>query len=180
VAQAIIERTTVRVGGSVPMALDVRIMLTTRGAWDESLPGVAVLPIIIPPLRERRSDIPLLVQHFRTRMTSEHGQQPRVLAPDAMMSLLAQEWPGNVRELEHRVQRDAFDLSEFPVSSARVGGVPGFPSDARLTLEQLERQYIEHVLALEHGNQSRAADRLGIDRRTLYRKLKEYREQQAS
>ncbi|MEO7457134.1 MAG: sigma 54-interacting transcriptional regulator [Gemmatimonadaceae bacterium] len=176
VAQAIVERTATRVGGQMPVSLDVRVVLTTRGAWDDSLPGVSVLPIAIPALRDRRSDIPLLVQHFRARITREQGSEPRALAPDALMSLLAQQWPGNVRELEHRVQRDAAGGADVAAPS-RAGGpmAASIPADARMTLDELERKYIEHVLAQEGGNQSRAAERLGIDRRTLYRKLKEYR-----
>ena len=192
VAQAIITRRAPRVGDDMPVRLDVRIVLTTRdsgataqrlgtpGAADVAFDGVSVLPISIPPLRERRSDIPLLVQHFRAGLLREQGLATRPLAADAIMSLLAQEWTGNVRELEHWVELDArrADNSRHTITPHAVVSDSGLaiPVDAPWTLDQLERRYILHVLEQEEGNQSRAAERLGIDRRTLYRKLKEYRE----
>ncbi|MEP6620628.1 MAG: sigma 54-interacting transcriptional regulator [bacterium] len=190
VAQAIITRRASRVGDDALVRVDVRFVLTTRdsiktaqsyGTADVIFDGVSVLPISIPPLRERRSDIPLLVQHFRGRLLQEQGLSARPLAADAIMSLLAQEWTGNVRELEHWVELDALRSGESRhaigahVVETSDNGL-AIPADAPWTLEQLERKYILHVLEQEEGNQSRAAERLGIDRRTLYRKLKEYRE----
>jgi DNA-binding NtrC family response regulator len=190
VAQAIVDRAAPRVGDGAPVALDVRILLTTReplgngaryGMGDVLFDGMSVLPICIPPLRERRSDIPLLVQHFRARLVRDQGLTPRALPADAMMSLLAQEWTGNVRELEHWVEQDAFKSGtarHVIGAQAEATGTLVIPADASWTLDQLERRYILHVLEQEEGNQSRAAERLGIDRRTLYRKLKDYRELQ--
>ncbi len=189
VAQAIITRRAPRVGDEAPVRVDVRLVLTTRdstepgrrhGAPEAIFDGVSVLPISIPPLRERRSDIPLLVQHFRARLSRDQGLSPRPLSADAVMSLLAQEWTGNVRELEHWVELDALRATDSrhsisPHTDSSAGGL-AIPADASWTLEQLEQKYILHVLEQEDGNQSRAAERLGIDRRTLYRKLKEYRE----
>jgi DNA-binding NtrC family response regulator len=139
------------------------------------------LPIALPPLRERRRDIPLLVQHFR-RQLAEAGTVPPPLGAETMTPLLAHQWPGNVRELEHWVERIALAERAAPPASRSAHPVtaPGVEFAAfdaeRLTLDALERRYILHVLAQERGHQSRAADRLGIDRRTLYRKLKEYRD----
>jgi len=87
------------------------------------------------------------------------------------MPLLGREWTGNVRELEHWVERAT--LASRAESGAQLAGIEF--GDAQATLEQLERAYILHVLARESGHQSRTAERLGIDRRTLYRKLKQYR-----
>ena len=103
------------------------------------------------------------------------------LDPDTMTPLLAHEWPGNVRELEHWMDRIALAAAGAGGPSARRAPVaPGSEfaqvDAARLSLAALERRYILHVLAREGGHQSRAAQRLGIDRRTLYRKLKEYRD----
>lgn len=189
VADAVISRRAPRIGEEGTVRVDVRMILTTRdvassssrrGSADVIFDGMSVLPISIPPLRERRSDIPLLVQHFRSRLLREHGVAPRPLAADAVMALLAQEWTGNVRELEHWVELDALRAAETRHSIAphadAHGGALAIPADAPWTLEQLERHYILHVLEQEDGNQSKAAERLGIDRRTLYRKLKEYRE----
>jgi two-component system response regulator HydG len=98
-----------------------------------------------------------------------------------MRPLLSHQWPGNVRELEHWIDRIALAASAEETAPPRAIMAPGADfaqlDAARLTLDALERKYILHVLALEGGHQSRAAERLGIDRRTLYRKLKEYREE---
>jgi DNA-binding NtrC family response regulator len=179
--------TTRRVGSTTELPTDVRIVLTARtgaqGAGDRShedlLARFNAMPIAIPPLRERRSDIPQLVQHFRRRFASEHGMELAALSPDEMLPLLGHEWTGNVRELEHWVERSALaSRAEQPRNDAAAarGELAGVDlGSARATLEQLERAYILHVLEQESGHQSRAAVRLGIDRRTLYRKLKQYR-----
>jgi DNA-binding NtrC family response regulator len=119
------------------------------------------------------------VQHFRRRLALEQGLELSPLPPDVMLPLLAGEWLGNVRELEHWVERSALTMrSEQPgTDGATLRGVDLGSSQA--TLEQLERAYILHVLALESGHQSRTALRLGIDRRTLYRKLRQYRDEGA-
>ncbi|MEO5814937.1 MAG: sigma 54-interacting transcriptional regulator [Gemmatimonadaceae bacterium] len=189
VAQAIINRAAPRLGGDDPMSLDVRFVLMARdseAALGSSvrpellLAGVSVDRIVVPPLRERRSDIPLLVQHFRARLAVENQQDESPVPANSIMTLMAQQWPGNVRELEHRVERDVYGVGEaLPVATSQ-GPSTSFavPLAAPWTLEQLERRYIEHVLAQVEGNQSRAAERLGIDRRTLYRKLKDYRDEE--
>jgi len=125
----------------------------------------------VPALRERRSDIPQLVHHFRRRLAHEQGADLRPMSADDMMPLLGREWTGNVRELEHWVERAT--LASRAESGAQLAGIEF--GDSQATLEQLERAYILHVLAREGGHQSRTAERLGIDRRTLYRKLKQYR-----
>jgi len=188
VAQAIINRAAPRLGGDDPMSLDVRFVLMARDTEASSassmrpellLAGVSADRIVVPPLRERRSDIPLLVQHFRARLAQEHPQDSAPVPTNSIMTLMAQQWPGNVRELEHRVERDVYGVGEALPIVAAPGTSATFavPLAAPWTLEQLERRYIEHVLAQVDGNQSRAAERLGIDRRTLYRKLKDYRDE---
>ena len=130
--------------------------------------------IDVPPLRERRSDIPSLVHHFRRRLALEQGIELPPMSSDDMLPLLGREWSGNVRELAHWVERSALaPRTERPHAGARLSGIE--LRDAQVTLEELERAYILHVLECEGGHQSRAAVRLGIDRRTLYRKLKQYR-----
>jgi DNA-binding NtrC family response regulator len=166
--------------------MDVRLVLTVRttpadspGAMAPFVDERAMLRIPVPALRERRRDIPLLVQHFRDRLTHEGGLAP--ITGDAMTPLLAHDWPGNVRELSHWVDRTALaaDGAHSVPSHFALASAPEFaPLDAAgLTLAALEQRYILHVLAQERGHQSRAADRLGIDRRTLYRKLKGYRDE---
>ncbi len=185
---ALVDPGIVRDGARPRAATDVRLILTVRTG--ESEPPVdaiellgdrTVLPIALPPLRERRRDIPQLVQHFRTRLARERGAAVAPLAAEAMNPLLAHHWPGNVRELELYMDRIALGSTRTVGETVRrapfaPGGEFAQLDPARLTLDALERRYILHVLARENGHQSRAAQRLGIDRRTLYRKLKEYRE----
>ncbi len=186
IAAMLAERVVRRVGAEAPIPIDVRIILTARTDADDAPIDLAdllfgernVLPIAIAPLRERRSDIPLLVQHFRGRAARAAGVRFSALPAETTSFLMGHEWPGNVRELEHRVERMAYAGVNGESAAALPGGAGSefAQLDAqRLTLEELERRYILHVLHLERGHQSRAAERLGIDRRTLYRKLKEYR-----
>ena len=184
-ARLLAERAVQRDGSNDVIQLDVRLVLTAR-----SVPGVDqqpseyigernMLPIALPPLRERRMDIPLLVQHFRTRIAAETGMDLPEITTQTMAPLLAHQWTGNVRELEAWVERMAYPTSANaspPLSS--VGPSADFArlDAARVTLEELERRYVLHVYELERGHQRRCAERLGIDRRTLYRKLKEYRD----
>jgi len=175
-------RRTQRLGSTDTLPADVRLVLVTRtlagmssaGAVEDLLSAFNAMLIDVPPLRDRRSDIPQLVHHFRRRVASEHGIVLGPMSPDEMMPLLGREWSGNVRELEHWVERAA--LAARAESAPPSGHLSGLDlGAAQATLEQLERAYILHVLEREGGHQSRTAVRLGIDRRTLYRKLKEYR-----
>lgn len=179
--------------GSVRVPVDVRVILTARASVDASRIGESwellgernVLPVSLPPLRDRRSDIPILVKHFRDRIVRDTGVTLPTLAPEEITPLLGHQWPGNVRELEHWVERMVY-AAAAPAPGATGGAVPAPGSEfaqidaSRLSLDALERRYILHVLAQEQGHQSRTAERLGIDRRTLYRKLKEYREDDAA
>ncbi len=190
-ARVLAERAIRRVGAGDLVPVDVRLVMTAREQLDdepmftsgeELLGRLNVLPISLPPLRERRSDIPLLVQHFRARLGRETGTALSPLSADALMPLLGREWPGNVRELEHWVERSAYAMSGERIPDGASGEQSyddRFSSleSARWSLEELERRYILHVLDQEEGHQSNAADRLGIDRRTLYRKLKQYRDE---
>ena len=186
--QLLAARVLRRDGAEDEVQVDVRLVLTARSTEVNGQPVAQlfgernVLPIPLPPLRERRADIPLLVQHFRSRIAKESGTELPAVTPHMMTPLLAHEWPGNVRELEMWVER----LAYTPVGGAADASaslVPTGPDSdfarldaARVTLEELERRYVLHVYELERGHQRRCAERLGIDRRTLYRKLKEYRE----
>jgi DNA-binding NtrC family response regulator len=141
-----------------------------------------VVSIRIPPLRERREDIPLLAEHF----AQKHGRaEGSAISPEAREILLAHDWPGNVRELENVIARALAlnpsgvvlpeDLPEA-IRSARPGGSAPAPlpdvSD-RPSLAELERRYASQVLQENGGNKTRAAEVLGIDRKTLYRILGE-------
>lgn len=187
-ARLLAERVVHRAGADDAVQVDVRLVLTAR-ASDTDSDAVAglfgernALPIALPPLRERRTDIPLLVQHFRSRIAKETGMELPVVTPQMMTPLLAHQWPGNVRELETWVERLAYAATGSVADASAVPAPIGPSADfarldaARVTLEELERRYVLHVYELERGHQRRCAERLGIDRRTLYRKLKEYRE----
>ncbi len=146
---------------------------------------LAAYEIVIPPLRERVSDIPLLVEHFWRRLQENLGE-PGLVGPSPATLEALQEygWPGNVRELENLLQRAAVDLGSLSDAAAvrrllQVVGGPRAPAAAvapgigdDLTLEELERRHIEAVLRRTEGNRTRAAQILGIERKSLYRKAR--------
>ncbi|PYP88432.1 MAG: sigma-54-dependent Fis family transcriptional regulator [Blastocatellia bacterium AA13] len=144
-----------------------------------------VIHIRIPSLRERRFDIPLLVEHFVTKASETSNLPPLEVTTEALAMLTAYDWPGNVRELENAIERAlamadgaALQPSDFP-ERIRTGGATAAliarGSERRLTLRELEREYILEILRETSGNKLRAAEALGVDRKTLYRKLDEYR-----
>jgi DNA-binding NtrC family response regulator len=135
-----------------------------------------VLRIDVPPLRERREDVPLLAQHF-LRLAAEKRGSSAAFTPAALEALAACPWPGNVRQLENSVERLALaagggsiDVDDLPVvlrdtaDSLEPALFQGLPP-----LEEVEKRYLRHVLEAVNGNRRRAAEVLGIDRRTLYR-----------
>ena len=135
---------------------------------------LSVIVIRMPPLRERREDIPLLIEQFLANASARTGRAVTI-SPDAVRALTSYEWPGNVRELENTIER----LVVFSRGRVEVADLPdtltaGPSMEQRLfadlpTLDELERRYVIHVLEAVGGNRSRAAEALGIDRRTLYR-----------
>ncbi len=145
-----------------------------------------VVTLRLPPLRDRREDIPALAQHFLARYGQDHE-----LAPDLLHSMMKYDWPGNVRQLENAIQRmtalnsgPLLHSEDLPsvlqtaafraqASAASTGSVAP-PRDRVLPLEDLERQAIQEALAITRGDRSRAAAMLQIGRTTLYRKLKSY------
>jgi DNA-binding NtrC family response regulator len=139
---------------------------------------IAGYEIVLPPLRERTSDIPLLVDHFRRR----HGEERVPPAGEEVMNLLIRHpWPGNVRQLEHVIQRTIIDsggLSDHEVVAQILRSMDEGESTVdsqpkagdEITLKELERSHLEAVLRRSEGNRSRAARILGIERKTLYRK----------
>jgi DNA-binding NtrC family response regulator len=177
-----------RVGANEPVAVDLRVVAATNkdlaaavkeGRFREDLYyRLAVVSIRIPPLRERREDIPLLADHF----AAKHGRaEGGAVTPAARALLAAYAWPGNVRELENVVAR-ALALSRSGVVVPEdlpdvVRGLPAGLAPAggpeRPTLAEIERRYAATVLAEVEGNKTRAAEILGIDRKTLYRILGE-------
>jgi two-component system response regulator FlrC len=182
-----------RVGGSRTIEVDVRWIAATNrdinelratGALREDLyHRVAVFPIRMPPLRERRQDIVPLAQTLLARIAAAVARPQLVLAPDARQRILAAPWPGNVRELANVLERAAILTDGDEIRAEHldipVGGEPQpvavGAATAAGTLEEIERAAIEQALAASGGNRRAAAERLGIGLRTLYDKLRQYR-----
>jgi two-component system response regulator AtoC len=185
------EREVRRVGGTDSVKVDVRVIAATNkdlatlvaeGKFREDLfYRLSVVTIVLPPLRERREDIPLLARHFLEAYTADNDQAPCSISPDAMALLVAYEWPGNVRELQHAIERAAA-LSPNPIllpedlPPALVGAVQhaGAPIGPGLRLQEVVTGHLRRVLKQAGWNKKLAAELLGIHRRTLYRLTKRY------
>jgi DNA-binding NtrC family response regulator len=186
------ERRFFRVGGTEEIGVDVRVIAATHrdlaadvreGRFrDDLYYRLNVINIQIPPLRERREDIPLLAQEFLDRLAHELGREVSGISEEALRVLMDHDWPGNVRELENAVERalvtckagvlgaDDFAFLSRPAPAATAG----LSLPAGLTLQDLEREYIAATLQRTQGNVKAAAEALGIDRSTLYEKVKRY------
>ncbi len=186
------ERRFFRVGGTEALQVDVRILAATNrdlkkavaeGGFREDLfYRLNVIPITLPPLRERREDIPLLAQHFIERLDVELQRKVEGLTAEAMEILMRHDWPGNIRELRNTLERAIVVASGHMIQAKDLGLAlaarlePGPGEDgARLpSLEEVEREHVARVLKATGGNVSQAARVLGIDRVTLYAKMKKY------
>ena len=187
-------RTIKRVGGTVDIPVDFRLVAATNrnlaqmvaeGKFREDLYyRLNVVKILIPPLRERTSDIPILVRGFLSQIAAENGKENMTISEPAMAALSAARWPGNIRELRNCVENmvvlcrtGEIGLENVPVN-IRESSSPGITRDILAApscdLEKNERILIERALNECGGNRSRAAEKLGISRRTLHRKLKLY------
>jgi DNA-binding NtrC family response regulator len=175
-----------RVGGNENIKVDFRVICATNkdleiamkeGTFREDLYyRLNVFTIVIPPLRERKSDIPVLANYFVEKYARSMSKPIKTISPDALDLLIRYDWPGNVRELENAVERAMVvgsppaivpgDLP-FQLSSAKPGATSG-------SLEEVERVHIAKVLEQCQWNISRSADVLGIDRMTLYHKIEKY------
>lgn len=174
------------VGAQRPVHVDVRIVAATNVNVDQAVQDgrfrqdlyyrLGVVIIHLPPLRERRDDIPLLVERF-LRMARAKTGKSSTMSDAALAALVAYEWPGNVRELENTVERLVVFSRDGRIEPADLPQVIAHPTPGTSpplfadlpTLDELERRYLLHVLERVGGNRSRAAEMLGIDRRTLYR-----------
>ena len=194
--RALQEREVIPVGATEPVAVDVRVIAATnreledeirRGAFRSDLYyRLNVIALHLPPLRERREDIPLLAHHFLERMGAAQANgdgQPKPLSSETLDVLGRYDWPGNVRELENALERAVVvaakatitpnDLPER-VCEAPAPRLVNEEAPANPSMEVIERAYIFWVLQAESGNKTRAAEVLGIDPSTLYRKLNRY------
>lgn len=189
----VIEEKKVRpLGDTNSYPIDVRIISTSnrdiksliqQGQFREDLYyRLNVIDIELPPLCDRREDIPLLVQHFITKFSSELKKSISGVSEDALKLLLNYPWPGNVRELENVIQRaitltrhEAILPEDLPNTMIQEKDESLIERGLRekYTVDQLEKEYIKKVLLEVGGNKSKAAEILGLDRKTLYRKLEE-------
>ena len=187
------EREAIPVGGTEPIPVDVRVVAATnRDLEDDIRRGrfrsdlyyrLNVIAIHLPPLRDRKDDIPIFIESCLKRIAKEHGTEPKVLDQDTRDAILAYDWPGNVRELENALERavvltkgDTIQGSALPdrVSQRRAEPLVAERLHLNPTLDVVEHAYIMWVLQSESGNKTRAAEILGIDPSTLYRKLSRY------
>jgi DNA-binding NtrC family response regulator len=177
------------VGGTEAIRVDVRLVCATNRDLDAEVKAgrfredlyfrINVVTVRMPPLRDRASDIPILVRHFINKIARREGRAEASVSPETLAVLCRYAWPGNVRELENAIERavavakgNVVLPSDLPVEV--FGGVQVAPAsiiDDRPALGELERRYIALVLSECGGNKKKAAEKLGIDRRTLYRAL---------
>ena len=194
VLRALEEQVVERVGGREPLKVDVRVIaasnrnletLIAQGQFrDDLFYRLAVIPIEVPPLRARRDDIPLLVDHFLALFCVENGKRVKAVSGEALAYFLAYDWPGNIRELRNMVERlvimtpgETIGPDDLPAplrpKDAGAGGVDGQRS-LREARDGFERAYILAELRAHDWNMTRTAERLGIERSHLYRKIKTY------
>ena len=192
VLRALQEGRFTRVGSTRPIASDARILSATnknlsaeiqRGQFREDLFfRLAVVPIDVPPLRERTEDIPVLARHFLEQASQRFGRRPKRLSASALEALQAYRWPGNVRELKNLIERlmilspnPEIGPKELPAEFDREDGAE-IAADAPLreARDDFERRYILAALRRHRGNVTRTAEALQIERSNLYRKLKGY------
>ncbi len=189
------ERQFERVGGTETVVVDVRLIAATNRDLEELIREgefredlyyrLNVIPIFLPPLRERRDDIPKLAMHFLQKFNRKNEKSFRGFSPEAMQLLTAYPWPGNVRELENAIERavvlgsgEEIRPEHLPLN---VRGAPPAQEDlvarlleSDLSLDDLERKLIERALQRTNGNQSKAAKMLGLTRRTLQYRVEKY------
>jgi two-component system nitrogen regulation response regulator NtrX len=199
VLRALQEQKIEPVGGTAQVAVDVRVIAATnkkledeirKGAFRDDLYfRLNVLPFHVPPLRERREDIPALASHFMAEMCAEYGRKPKDFSPEAIELLVGQEWPGNVRELRNTIERlvimspgHRIEARHIPAPLLAASGTTAAASDAAPVAEdfpsladareEFEKRYIWRKYQECGGNMSRTAEVLQVERSNLYRKMK--------
>ena len=191
--RALQHREVIPVGSTDAVPVDTRVLAATNRDLDEEIRAgnfrsdlyyrLNVISLHLPPLRQRRDDIPLLAEHFLHRIADGRNEEPKRLTDAARTALYEYNWPGNVRELENALERsiiltpgEEIDADALPerVTERRTEPLVSTRTPPNPTLEAVERAYIMWVLQSESGNKSRAAEALGIDPSTLYRKLSRY------
>jgi transcriptional regulator with GAF, ATPase, and Fis domain len=185
-----------RIGGDKPVAVNVRVVVATHRDLEARVRDekfrqdlfhrIHVFPLVLPPLRERRDDIPALVEHFAAQVCAQNGWKTVPFAADAIAALQSQAWPGNVRELRNMVERlmllatdGHVDLATvqmaMPENSPRAGATPAAIGSGTLAdrVQRFERDVILAELKRSHQNMSLAAKTLGLERSHLYKKAEQ-------
>ena len=172
------EREIVPLGSTKPIKVDVRLIAATnknlseelkKGSFREDLYyRLNVIPLVLPPLRERRDDVPLLAQHFLKEICRREKLGERSLRPDSLRVLKNYDWPGNVRELRHVIERAAILSDSHYLEPQHLG----LPKSRGKSLNQIQAEEIARVVKECDGNMSEAARILGVSRATLYRRFK--------
>ena len=179
------EREFMRLGGTRPIRADVRVIATTnrdlrdavaRGQFRTDLYyRIDVFPIRVPPLRERRDDIPLLADSFLREFAHPPETRPAALRPDALDALRTYDWPGNVRELRNVLERATIVCEQGMIRADDLSLWPAVPQSVDSTdLDVIERQAIERVMRDVNGNKTKASRQLGISRTQLYMRLRKH------
>ena len=183
-----------RVGGTQTIHVDVRVIAATNKDLEEEVTAgrcredlyyrLNVVPIRLPPLRERREDIPLLAQHFLEQYATKNHRNVSQILPKALDALMRYDWPGNIRELENAIERaviitrgEVIAPHELPLPIQEAAGTGDFQAAAvepNRTLKQVEKEWIRRILEEVDGNRTHAAKILGITRKTLQNKIREY------
>jgi len=191
ILRALEERQVERVGGDTPVDVDARLIAATnrdlKGMVDEGefredlFYRLYVVVINLPPLRDRQDDVLLLLNHYLAVFNGENGKQIEGFTPAAYETLSAYRWPGNIRELRNLVERmvvlargKVLDARDIPAQVREQANGNEIRIDADLTVDEMEKRMIIQALEKTGGNRTKAAEKLGISRRTLHRKLNEY------
>jgi transcriptional regulator with PAS, ATPase and Fis domain len=181
-----------RVGGRKPVSVDLRVIATTnRRLKDHMAAGkfredlyyrLNVIPLTIPPLRERRGDIPALIEHFIRKHSRDSNQPLPRMSQDTIQHFLEYEWPGNIRELENMVERwlvlyqgGFLTSNHLFLNEGAAALPPAIVGKPTMSVREMERALIMETLQATNGNRTQAAKILGISLRTLRNKLREYR-----
>ena len=195
------DRKITRLGSNEEKPINVRLVAATNADLPELMKTgefredlyyrLGVVTIALPPLRDRRQDIPLLIEHFVREFQKQYGREVSGVTRGAREAMTAFEWPGNIRQLRNTIERmlvldtdGTLDVDDLPPeiaelagveeTAALVGGVAGIDALEGRSLDDVERHYIGKALELTGGKRDAAAEMLGIGSRTLYRKIKEY------
>ncbi len=193
--RALQEHEVTPIGASIPVKFDARIIAATNKNLEKEVSEnnfredlfyrLNVIEVNLPALRQRREDIPLLAKHFSAKAAREQKRTEKPISREAMSALVGYNWQGNVRELQNAIERafilsnDEIDLESLPPkvkSSSENALEMRDPEGLRPTLEEMERRYIVEILRTVNDDKTQAANILGIDLSTLYRKLKRYEE----